>query len=175
MTASRSVHESVARYVAWALDHHVPLQPREGEERCRVLEVGSYNVNGTIRDLFRGCYYRGVDIRSGPGVDHVIVPHKLPWPAAYFDVTVSTETLEHDPLPWRTVAEMARVTAPGGSVILTMRAFTDQGCYPYHDFPSDHWRCGLEAFGAMAIDAGLEILDLQPDGAGLGNFLTARA
>lgn len=36
---------------------------------CRsTLEVGSLNVNGTVRDLFTGVYL-GVDMRDGPGVD----------------------------------------------------------------------------------------------------------
>lgn len=169
------MHESVLDYVKEMIAGPVSLTGRPAVGPCRVLEVGAYNVNGSVRDLFDGCYYRGVDIRSGPGVDHVIVPHCLPWPDGYFDITVSTETLEHDLYPWRTVREMARVTAPEGYVILTARGFDGKGCFPYHDHGGDHYRWSLEAFGALATDAGLEVIDVRPDPGSIGVFLTARA
>jgi 23S rRNA G2069 N7-methylase RlmK/C1962 C5-methylase RlmI len=45
---------------------------RELVEGARVLEIGSYDVNGGIRHLFRGASdYVGVDLDHGPGVDRV--------------------------------------------------------------------------------------------------------
>jgi len=42
-----------------------------------VLEVGSYDVNGSVRPIFsdreRFPHYTGVDMRAGPGVDRVAV------------------------------------------------------------------------------------------------------
>ena len=35
-------------------------------ERSKVLEVGSWNVTGTIRDVFNSCDYRGVELSSSP-------------------------------------------------------------------------------------------------------------
>jgi hypothetical protein len=37
----------------------------------RVLEVGSLNINGTVRDLFVDCDYVGCDLGEGSGVDIV--------------------------------------------------------------------------------------------------------
>ena len=37
-----------------------------------ILDVGSYDVGGSIRDLFNKNDYTGVDIIEGPNVDFVI-------------------------------------------------------------------------------------------------------
>ena len=34
-----------------------------------VLEVGSLDINGSLRDLFQDCNYLGVDVATGKGVD----------------------------------------------------------------------------------------------------------
>ena len=41
-----------------------------------VLECGSYNVNGSVRDLFAVREYIGLDWRPGPGVDVVNLVHE---------------------------------------------------------------------------------------------------
>ena len=122
----------------------------------RVLEVGSYDVNGSPRKVLipmNPAEYVGVDQGPGPGVDVVldagkIVQHFGP---GSFDVVVSTEMLEHA-LDWRTaVTVMKRVLRPDGLLILTTRG----PGMPYHGFPDDHWRFtqGLmvDIFGDMKI------------------------
>jgi hypothetical protein len=45
-------------------------------EGARVLEMGSYNVNGSVRDMFAlAGRYVGVDLVEGPGVDLVGFGH----------------------------------------------------------------------------------------------------
>ena len=84
----------------------------------RVLEVGSYNVNGTVRPLFaRTSHYTGLDVRDGPGVD--VVRDIRDFDAEPFDVIVSCETLEHDADPLGMVRAMRKLLAPGGALILT--------------------------------------------------------
>src|ERR1700720_2604472 len=69
-----------------------------------ILDVGSHDVNGTLRPYKpKHAAYLGVDQVAGPGVDQVLDdPHKLPFPDASFDLIVSTSCLEHDPMFWRT-------------------------------------------------------------------------
>jgi len=99
------------------------------------LEVGSLDVNGSVRSLFTGPYV-GVDMREGPGVDIVATADALPFDGARFWVVVSTEMLEHDPAPWLSLAEMGRVLRPGGHLILTTRG----NGFGEHNEPSDYWR-----------------------------------
>lgn len=83
----------------------------------RVLEIGSYDVNGTIRALFSSAGdYVGVDLDEGPGVDRVGFGHEVTDSDGSFDVAISGECFEHDP-HWReTFTNMARLTRPGGLV-----------------------------------------------------------
>lgn len=126
-----------------------------------VLEVGSYDQNGSVRSLFPG-HYLGIDVRDGPGVDVAIPIDQVPTFCAV-DVVVSTETLEHDPRPWQTVAHMARLLLPGGHLVLTCRGFGENGSYGYHPDPVDYWRPSIDAVRVLLEDAGLEILELVPD------------
>jgi SAM-dependent methyltransferase len=86
----------------------------------RVFEVGSYDVNGSVRDLFSGCTeYVGVDLHEGPGVDVVAYGHQVNDTDGSYDVALSGECFEHDP-HWRdTFANMVRMTRPGGLVAFT--------------------------------------------------------
>lgn len=87
--------------------------------RCRrVLECGSYDINGSARSLFEDCEYVGLDWRPGPGVDIVGLVHEYE-PDALFDVVISTEMLEHDPFWELSVARMCQVLRPGGALLLT--------------------------------------------------------
>jgi SAM-dependent methyltransferase len=89
----------------------------------RVLEVGSYNINGTAREFFDASKYVGCDVRPGPGVDVVQGGHELNYPDGSFDVVISTETLEHTP-HWREVLDnMWRMLRSGGLMLVTAAAF----------------------------------------------------
>jgi Methyltransferase domain len=68
----------------------------------RVLDVGSYEVNGSNRPLFTDCDYVGIDFRPGPGVDVVCKAHEFR--AEPFDTIICTELLEHD-VHWRETVE----------------------------------------------------------------------
>lgn len=83
-----------------------------------VVEVGSYDVNGSVRRLFSGTQYVGIDVRPGRGVD--VVANGAEWqPPEPVDVVVSTSTLEHTPQAMRIVANMAAMLKPGGTCIIT--------------------------------------------------------
>ena len=125
------------------------------------LEVGSLDVNGSVRGLFTGSYI-GVDIRPGPGVDRIVVAgDPLPFAAGAFSVVVTTETLEHDPLFWVTLHEIGRVLAPGGHLLLTTRG---NGFGEHHE-PSDYWRFMPESRRLISQLAGCEpvVMSLDPE------------
>lgn len=85
----------------------------------RILEIGSYNVNGSIREYFEGSTYVGVDIMAGPGVDIVCSGDRVADPDGTYHLTVSCECFEHNP-HWRaTFLNMYRMTKSGGIVLFT--------------------------------------------------------
>jgi SAM-dependent methyltransferase len=127
-----------------------------------VLEVGSYNVNGTPRSVIEPlapASYIGVDAQGGPGVDKVVAADDLvkEFGEERFDVVVSTEMLEHVRYWRRIVAQMKAVTKIGGLLIVTTRS----PGFPYHAYPEDHWRFTVVHF--QAIFADMEILALDLD------------
>jgi len=99
-----------------------------------VLEVGSCNVNGSVRSLCPEPY-TGIDIVSGPGVDQVVVEGPLPFEDESFQTVISTEMLEHALDPVSSLREMVRVLKPGGALLVTAR-----GNGFVHHNPPDRWR-----------------------------------
>lgn len=85
----------------------------------RVLEIGSRNVNGSVRDEFVDSDYTGVDVEKGPGVDVVCFGHEYQVEPESFDVVCSNETFEHDPHAAQTVAHMLSLLRPGGLFFMT--------------------------------------------------------
>jgi SAM-dependent methyltransferase len=136
-----------------------------------VLEVGSYDVNGTVRECFGGHYW-GVDVRSGPRVDQVVVPGVLPFADERFDVVVSTEMLEHDLRPWQTLSEMHRVMRQSGTLIITCRGFDQRGSFVLHEEP-DLWRYSITGLDQLLDEVGLMAVDLRPDPEAPGVFAVA--
>lgn len=88
-------------------------------DSARVLEVGSLDINGSVRELFSGCEYTGVDLQLGPGVDLARQGQLVDFPTGHFDTTISAECLEHNPFWRETVANMLRMTRPGGLVLIS--------------------------------------------------------
>lgn len=129
-----------------------------GLAEAKTLEVGSRDINGSVRDHFAGEYV-GVDMSDGPGVDIVASSHALPFPDRSFDCVVCTEMLEHDVEPWRTVVEIARVLRPGGHLLLTARGIG----FPLHDYPGDHWRFSCTALVALLGVPRLAVLEAVED------------
>jgi SAM-dependent methyltransferase len=83
-----------------------------------VLEIGSRDINGTVRQLFPQDDYTGCDIVSGPCVDVVCDAASCDFGRA-FDIVVSTEVLEHT-ASWQQIVENAiKHLAPNGRLILT--------------------------------------------------------
>lgn len=85
----------------------------------KVLDMGSFDVNGNNRYLFSGGSYIGVDAGPGKNVDVVSLAHEYNDPDSSFDVVVSTEMLEHD-MYWReSLLNMLRLLKSGGMLLIT--------------------------------------------------------
>lgn len=149
------MHDSVLQWVA------EKARQFDGFAGLSVLEVGSLNVNGSVRPFFASAVgYTGVDLYTGPGVDLQMNAHALAFADASFDVVVSTEMLEHDDEFWRSSAEMGRVLRRGGLLILTARG---NGFMP-HEYPHDFWRFMPSSFPKLFALAGCETLEVSEDG-----------
>ena len=139
---------------AW-IEHCVKSYPCSG----KVLETGSYNVNGTPRIHFtdhqRFPGYTGIDMREGPCVDIVMNSQQLSFPDETFGVIVDTERMEHDNRFWLTITEQFRVLKPGGHIFITTRSWAG---FPPHDFPSDYWRFMDNGIKDILEYAGFECL-----------------
>ncbi|HYF07494.1 MAG TPA: class I SAM-dependent methyltransferase [Acetobacteraceae bacterium] len=85
----------------------------------RVLEIGSLDLNGSVRQHFHDCDYIGIDLGPGPGVDVVAEGQNYDAPDGSFDVVISCETMEHNPYWKETMLNMVRMCRPGGLVIMT--------------------------------------------------------
>jgi len=148
------MHPSVMDWVSSKVEQH--------SLKGRVLEVGSRNVNGTVRPLFAGAQeYVGVDFMEGDGVDLVLNAHELTSQFAVdsFDVVVSTEMLEHDSEFWRSVEMMGQVLKPGGHLLLTARG----NGFWIHDYPADYYRFLPESFRSLLTLAGCEVVEVTED------------
>jgi len=125
----------------------------------KVLDVGSLNVNGSVRDLFTDAEeYVGIDFREGAEVDHVVNAHNLcqffDW--SLFDTVVCMNMFEHDEAFWITLEEINTLLKPGGHFLVAMPTFG----FPIHEHPQDFWRAGEDAFKKV-IFKGYDILDIQ--------------
>jgi SAM-dependent methyltransferase len=89
----------------------------------KVLEVGSLNINGSVRGFFFNAHeYIGCDVGPGPGVDLVCPGEELTYPDNYFDTSITTECFEHNPNWVETFENMWRMTRPGGLIVMTCAA-----------------------------------------------------
>jgi 2-polyprenyl-3-methyl-5-hydroxy-6-metoxy-1,4-benzoquinol methylase len=128
----------------------------------RVLDVGSFNVNGQLRDVLP--ITLGVDMSAGPGVDQVCNASDLlaTFGPESFDCVCSADALEHIE-DWRAAMEnMWGVLRTGGVLFLTM-ANPRKG---RHNYPNDWHRIPMPDFVRMFGDN--QVLDTFEGGPSMG-------
>jgi SAM-dependent methyltransferase len=136
-----------------------------GNSPKSILEIGAYNVNGSLRDAKpQHSEWVGLDIEEGPGVDVVVPPGEaLPFESHKFDAVVASSVFEHDPQFWKTMREMARVTKPDGLIYISAPSNGH-----VHRFPMDCFR--------FYPDAGVALLriiqEIHPRAQLLESFLS---
>lgn len=89
------------------------------------------------------------DINEKLNPTFVCSQYHIPTPHTY-DIVLSANTVEHVRKPWVWIAELARVCAPGGHVIVTCPTN-----WPYHEDPIDCWRIYPDGMKALLEEAGL--------------------
>jgi len=146
---------------------------RDEVEGRRVVELGSYDVNSSLRpfiETLKPAEYMGVDIEKGPSVDIVCKAENVleRLGEESFDVVISTELLEHV-RDWRKViSNMKNICRPNGLVLITTRS---QG-FPYHAYPYDFWRYEFSDMQHIFSDCIIE--KLEKDWESPGVFVKTR-
>lgn len=107
-------HYTQQQFVRWTKEFFP-----EYFNRKRVLEIGSLDINGSVRSSFTDCDYIGLDVGEGPGVDVVCGGQEYDAPDASFDVVCSFEAMEHNPFWKETFSNMLRLVKPGGLILMT--------------------------------------------------------
>lgn len=134
----------------------------KGKFSGSVLEVGSRNINGTIRSVLP--ITMGIDFIQGEGVDKVMNVTELltEFGPESFDCVVSCDALEHIE-DWDAAwLNMWGVLKPGGVALLTM-AGPWKGV---HGYPNDYYRMPLSDF--MRVFGKNKIIDVFQGGPSLG-------
>jgi SAM-dependent methyltransferase len=128
----------------------------------RLLRPGSYILDlgcGDMpyRDLIRGqgFGYLGADIV--PGADLIIDPNgRVDQPSGATDAVLSIQVLEHVRDVGAYLAEIRRLLAPDGVLLLSTH-----GNWLYHPHPEDHWRWTRTGLSALLEDNGFAVQDVK--------------
>jgi SAM-dependent methyltransferase len=163
---STMCNDSVIKYVQSCMTE-------EDVRGKQVLEVGSLDVNGSVRSYAMGLNprnYTGIDIIEGPGVDEICdADHILNrFGPESFDLIISTEMLEHV-RNWRcVVSALKHAIRPNGILLITARS---RGFY-YHAYPHDFWRYSARDMKNIFSDMIIESIQKDPEAPGI--FVKAR-
>jgi len=138
-----------------------------------ILEVGSFDVNGTVRPYFTKFHpyeYIGIDQEAGKGVDLVVSASEIvkKFGPYRFDIVVCTEMLEHAQDWKRVLSQMKKVLKINGLIYLTTRS----PGFAYHPYPNDYWRFTLTDIKTIFSD--FQIIKVEDDPELNGVFIKAR-
>jgi SAM-dependent methyltransferase len=125
-------------------------------ETTKVVDFGSYDVNGTLRPIFEKMNYTGIDMSEGPNVDVVTNNQSTPFENNSFDVVTSSSNFEHDDCFWVTFLEMCRIVKSGGYIYINAPS-----AGIYHGFPGDCWRFYADSWKALEKWANKNSYDIE--------------
>lgn len=136
-----------APLAAWLRDAAVALAARHG--RFRLLDVGCGEK--PYEPVFgpHAASYVGLDPVPNPRAELMGPVEAIPAADGAFDVVLCIQVLEHVDDPARAIAELWRVTAPGGTLLLSTH-----GVMVYHPSPTDNWRWTAAGLREMLIRNG---------------------
>jgi SAM-dependent methyltransferase len=137
----------------------------------RILEAGSCNVNGSLRDhteALEPSSYTGIDVAPGPGVDLVLpAEDSFDHFGQAFDIVLCTEMLEHAAQWQFALTSIKRCLKDHGLLVLTTRG----PGFKFHN-PPDHWRFTVDLIRTAVAD--MRVLQCEDDWQVPGVFLMAR-
>jgi SAM-dependent methyltransferase len=115
-------------------------------ELARYGEVSGIELNPAAAAVARD---RGFDVRIGR-------LEELPFEDDHYDLITCLDVIEHTPDDRATLAELRRVCAPGGWLLVTVPAY--QALWSQHDVANHHYRRYARAtLRAAATEAGWEV------------------
>lgn len=114
---------------------------KEDIENKDIIEVGSLNVNGTVRHFieeYNPALYIGCDISEGDCVDEICDVYDLVdrYGEERYDIVISCEMMEHVRDWKKAINNMKKILKVGGKIIITTRSPS----FHYHEYPNDFWR-----------------------------------
>lgn len=138
----------------WFVDNYVS---KIEKDHIKVLDIGSYNVNGTYRQFFNTdkFQYTGLDIEAGPNVD-IVLKNPYDWGELQtdsFDIVITGQTFEHTEFFWITIAEMTRVLKKDGLLCILVPNKQRE-----HRYPVDCYRFFTDGLVALARYVNLDVL-----------------
>lgn len=141
-------------------EKYIQLDP---DSNYRVLDVGSRNVNGSLREFFQDeiksgqVEYTGLDIVPGKGVDYVPESPYFWQLPCQFDYVISSSTFEHIEWPWATLEEVMINLDPNNDHCRAIIGVPSRG--KVHNHPVDCWRFYPGSMAALANWTGAELVD----------------
>lgn len=162
---SRLFADAVARFYADAVPQHA--KGRLADLGCG--KVPLYGVYAPHVDSVICADWPG-SLHGTPHLDFFVdLGAPLPVADARFDTVLLSDVLEHVPAPAALCNELARILAPGGTLLLNTPFL-----YWVHEAPHDYYRYTAFALRRLCEDAGLIVHDIRPLGGSaevLGDFV----
>lgn len=152
------MHKSAMTRMKWFVENYIPK-----DREVKVLDIGSYSVNGNYRSLFAGtkAKYTGLDISKGPNVD-VVVKDPYDWVEIEdesFDYIISGNAFEYIEYPWLTIEQIYKKLKPEGFIcILAPFAHVE------HRYPTDCYRYFSDGFIALAKWGNFKVVECTVGG-----------
>lgn len=155
------MHQSSILRMKWFVNNY---SSRIKKDKIRVLDVGSYDVNGSYKHLFTDSKfeYTGLDMEKGPNVD-LVLQNPYNWKELEtdsYDIVISGQAFEHVEFFWVTMSEMTRVLKKDGLMcIIAPNGFEE------HRYPVDCYRFFTDGMVALARYVNLEVLHAHTNAA----------
>lgn len=152
------MHISSMLRMEWFVKNYV-----EGGKDKKILDIGSYSVNGSYRDLLKDIdiKYVGLDVEDGPNVD-VVMDEVYNWTSIEnesFDYIISGQAFEHIEYPWMTIKEIYKKLKENGIICIIAPS-----AGPEHKYPKDCYRYYNDGLTAIVQWGGFKVLDVSTGG-----------